>query len=193
MYRVYPSRIGFPGFSRTVFGPWWRCVSLYGARYVASRLAANKILHTSKYENLSVMGMLVVLCVWVTPVSAGELALVDEDQLIQSPDWVASGMQSMEKKDYAVAIRIYTQALKANPFNADAANNLAVAFAAVQEYEAALKLFEQAVRLAPKRRDIASNLNSMREWSQKNPDYKQFKTPLQKGWIKVSVPPPQPW
>lgn len=56
------------------------------------------------------------------------------------------------------------EAVRANPFDPVALNNLAVTLASQGDYQSALSTLERAYRLAPGRRDIATNLMNLKTW-----------------------------
>lgn len=58
----------------------------------------------------------------------------------------------------------FEEALRINPFDAVALNNLASARVEAGDYNRALDLLKRAARLAPEDRDIAANLSRLRGW-----------------------------
>ncbi len=80
------------------------------------------------------------------------------------------GKTYMKEGQYTDAIQVYSNLLAKNPFNAVAANNLALAHVATGNYKVALKLLEKAVRLVPNRKDIEANLTKVHEWMEKHPE-----------------------
>lgn len=87
----------------------------------------------------------------------------EEKIIVQAKSLMKQGL-------YDDAIHLYSMLLVRNPFNAVAANNLALAYAAVGNYRAALELLEKAVKLAPKRQDINANLTRVRLWMEEFPE-----------------------
>lgn len=92
----------------------------------------------------------------------------------QAKDAMEYGRAYMAEGDHAAAAQSYSEALKINPFDPVAHNNLAVAKAAQGDYQTAMDLLVRAVKLAPKRQDIRDNLNRMQSWmSQDNSVHRQ--------------------
>ena len=82
----------------------------------------------------------------------------------QSPDPMQYGRAYMAEGDYPAAAKSFAQALRLNPSDPIALNNLAVAKAAAGENLAALDLLTQARRASPNRPDIQENLVNMQIW-----------------------------
>jgi tetratricopeptide (TPR) repeat protein len=57
-----------------------------------------------------------------------------------------------------------TEAVRTNPFDPVALNNLAVNYAASGDYQNAVALLERAQRIAPNRVDIVNNLANLKAW-----------------------------
>lgn len=74
------------------------------------------------------------------------------------------GRAYLAEGEPVAAAQSYSQALKVNPFDAVALNNLAVAKAAAGDYQSARDLLARAQRIAPTRADIRANLNSLEQW-----------------------------
>lgn len=70
----------------------------------------------------------------------------------------------MRLGQYDKAIEFYQVQLEHNPFNAMAANNLAVAYAMKREYSSALDWFRKAAKMDRGRKDISLNLETMEKW-----------------------------
>lgn len=58
----------------------------------------------------------------------------------------------------------FEEALRINPFDPVALNNLAAARVEAGDYNRALELLKRAARLAPEDRDVAANLSRLRGW-----------------------------
>lgn len=67
--------------------------------------------------------------------------------------------------DHAGAVRAYADAVRLQPGDATALNNLAVARAAGGDYQGALALLQRARKVAPARADIGHNLAMLRGWA----------------------------
>lgn len=74
------------------------------------------------------------------------------------------GRAYLAEGDSAASAQSYTEALRLNPFDPVALNNLAVAKAAAGDYQTARDLLLRAARLAPKRDDIQLNLAHLQSW-----------------------------
>lgn len=74
------------------------------------------------------------------------------------------GRAYIAEGDYAAAAQSYGVAVRLNPFDPVAHNNLAVSKAANGDYQAAMDLLTRAVQLAPDRADIRQNLGNLRDW-----------------------------
>jgi len=72
--------------------------------------------------------------------------------------------ESHARGEQPLATATASQAVRVNPFDPVALNNLAVMQAAQGEYQNALVTLERAYRLAPARRDIATNLANLQTW-----------------------------
>lgn len=99
----------------------------------------------------------------------------------------------MKKGEYSEAIHLYSMLLDRNPFSAVAANNLALAHAAVGNYTAALELLEKAAKIAPKRNDIIANLTIMRVWMEEYPESGLHPQENEKMDNYAKMVPPKPW
>lgn len=77
-------------------------------------------------------------------------------------DWMEQGKTYLSEGEYNKAREVYAQAFRNNPFDAVAANNLAVACAANREFSCAEKYLKTAASLAPDRHDIQENLQRLR-------------------------------
>lgn len=95
----------------------------------------------------------------------------------------------------------FEQALKVNPFDAVALNNLAVTMVAQGQYFEAQGLLERAARLAPENFEIAANLSRLQEWtrtytllqqSQQAPTVAGATEPAQSLALPSSNLPPEP-
>lgn len=81
-----------------------------------------------------------------------------------TPEPMQYGRAFLAEGDAAAAIGSYTEALRLNPVDPVALNNLAVAKVAAGDYQSALALLAQAGQLAPNRADIQENLTNLRAW-----------------------------
>ncbi|MDT0497349.1 tetratricopeptide repeat protein [Algiphilus sp. W345] len=74
------------------------------------------------------------------------------------------GRQSLAQGQPERAAYQFEEALKVNPFDPVALNNLAVAKAEQEDYHTAVDLLSRAARLAPDDVEIAANLARLRNW-----------------------------
>lgn len=74
------------------------------------------------------------------------------------------GRQSLAQGLPERAAYQFEEALKVNPFDPVALNNLAVAKAEQEDYHVAVELLSRAARLAPDDVEIAANLARLRNW-----------------------------
>lgn len=79
-------------------------------------------------------------------------------------DYQTQGRDDIARGNPDAAAEHFARALKANPYDAVALNNLAVAKSAQGDYSGALRLLERASEVAPERADIAANLSRIRAW-----------------------------
>lgn len=79
-------------------------------------------------------------------------------------DLMQYGRAYLAEGDNAAAVQSYSEAVRLNPFDPVAHNNLAVAKAASGDYQSALDLLTRAVKLAPNRVDIRDNLSQLQSW-----------------------------
>ena len=112
--------------------------------------------------------------------------MAEEEILMQAKSLMKQGL-------YDDAIHLYSTLLVRNPFNAVAANNLALAHTAVGNYAAALEFLEKAVKIAPKRDDITANLVSMRAWMEKYPEADLHTQTQNKLDNYATMEPPKLW
>lgn len=104
-----------------------------------------------------------------------------------------SASDFMRLGQYDRAIEAYQSQLDNNPFNAKAANNLAVAHAMKRDYQSALKWLQRAAKMDRSRQDIALNLETLEKWleaSGQNQDNSPV-PPAISG--PLSPEPPAPW
>ncbi len=80
-------------------------------------------------------------------------------------DTPQSGRQYLAEGDHASAVRDYADAVRLNPGDATALNNLAVSKAAAGDYQGALALLQRARKAEPTRADIGYNLATLRSWA----------------------------
>lgn len=118
-----------------------------------------------------------------------------ENSSIKSSTEVAlnQGKAYMKLGQYTDAIQVYSNLLAKNPFNAVAANNLALAHVATGNYKVALKLLEKAVRLVPNRKDITANLTRIHEWMEKHSEAESYSHDQAKLINYATLAPPKPW
>ena len=70
----------------------------------------------------------------------------------------------MAEGDHEGAIKSYTEALRLNPFDPVALNNMGVAKAAAGDYQTAIDFLIRANKRAPNRRDIKENMENLQGW-----------------------------
>lgn len=88
-----------------------------------------------------------------------------EAQTMSSPaDRDALARAAYARGDNARASATLNEAVRLNPFDPVALNNLAVNYAAQGDYQNAIALLERALRLAPNRSDIVNNLANLKAW-----------------------------
>jgi len=80
----------------------------------------------------------------------------------ESPTGAANRLMAQGSVDQAA--QVLEEALKVNPFDPVALNNLAVAKVENQQYNEALSLLERAAHLAPDNTEIVANLARLRTW-----------------------------
>lgn len=86
-------------------------------------------------------------------------------QTMSSPaDRDAAARAAYARGDNARASATLNEAVRLNPFDPVALNNLAVNYAAQGDYQNAIALLERALRLAPNRSDIVNNLANLKAW-----------------------------
>ncbi len=86
-------------------------------------------------------------------------------QSMSSPaDRDAAARAAYARGDNARASATLNEAVRLNPFDPVALNNLAVNYAAQGDYQNAIALLERALRLAPNRSDIVNNLANLKAW-----------------------------
>jgi len=83
---------------------------------------------------------------------------------VSAQTWNQKGHSSFMSGDAEKAEQDFEEALRVNPFDPIALNNLAVARAEQGDYHAALTALERAHGLAPNNRDIHHNMVRMRGW-----------------------------
>ena len=81
------------------------------------------------------------------------------------PDPMQYGRAYLAEGDPVAAIKSYAEALRVNPSDAAALNNMGVAKAAAGDYQSALDFLTRAQRLAPHRDDIQDNLAALQDWA----------------------------
>ena len=109
---------------------------------------------TSQFASLTALA--------VTLVSA---SAVCQAQILSSPaDRDAAARSAYARGDSARASTALNEAVRLNPFDPVALNNLAVNYAATGDYQNAVALLERAQRIAPNRSDIVNNLANLKAW-----------------------------
>lgn len=81
------------------------------------------------------------------------------------PDPMQYGRAFLAEGDNTAAVKSYAEALRFNPSDPVALNNMGVAKAAAGDAQAALDFFEKASKLAPHREDIQENLANVQAWA----------------------------
>ncbi len=110
-----------------------------------------------------VSGIHVLAGLWAVLTLATGLSV--EAQTISSPaDRDAAARAAYARGDNARASATLNEAVRLNPFDPVALNNLAVNYAAQGDYQNAIALLERALRLAPNRSDIVNNLANLKAW-----------------------------
>ena len=97
--------------------------------------------------------------------AVGASALQVQAQTLSSPaDRDATARSAFATGDNTRAAAALSEAVRLNPFDPVALNNLAVNYAAQGDYQNAVALLERAQRLAPNRTDIVNNLANLKAW-----------------------------
>lgn len=90
---------------------------------------------------------------------------VCQAQTLSSPaDRDAAARSAYAKGESTRAASALNEAVRLNPFDPVALNNLAVNYAATGDYQNAVALLERAQRIAPNRVDIVNNLANLKAW-----------------------------
>lgn len=98
-------------------------------------------------------------------VALASLAVKVQAQTPLSPaDRDAAARSAYARGDTTRASAALNEAVRLNPFDPVALNNLAVNYAAQGDYQNAVALLERAQRLAPNRSDIVNNLANLKAW-----------------------------
>ena len=95
----------------------------------------------------------------------GLLGLMASVSVAAQPDPMQYGRAFLAEGDHIAAVKSYAEALRLNPSDPVALNNMGVAKAAAGDAQAALEFFEKASKLAPHREDIQGNLASVQAWA----------------------------
>jgi tetratricopeptide (TPR) repeat protein len=90
--------------------------------------------------------------------------LIGTVSMAAPPDPMQYGRAFLAEGDHAAAVKSYAEALRLNPSDPVALNNMGVAKAAAGDAQAALDFFVQASQLAPLREDIKENLANAQAW-----------------------------
>ena len=105
------------------------------------------------------------------------------------------GRRLMAQGEPDKAALSFEEALRVNPFDPVALNNLAVARAEAGDYNTSLDLLKRAARLAPVDNEIAANLSRLRGWLNSfevsGQDVPRAGDPLDQR-VAGSLPPPPP-
>lgn len=81
------------------------------------------------------------------------------------PDPMQYGRAYLAEGENIAAVKSYAEALRLNPFDPVALNNMGVAKAAIGDYQAAIDFFTRAGNLAPNRMDIKENIANLQGWA----------------------------
>ncbi len=100
----------------------------------------------------------VALLMFLSLLSAAEAAEREPDT------YAEQGRRFMAEGEPDRAALSFEEALRINPFDPVALNNLAAARVEAGDYNQALELLKRAARLAPENREIAANLSRLRGW-----------------------------
>jgi len=93
------------------------------------------------------------------------LGLITSVSAAAPPDPMQYGRAFLAEGDNTAAVKSYAEALRLNPSDPVALNNMGVAKAAAGDAQAALEFFEKASKLAPHREDIQENLANVQAWA----------------------------
>ena len=97
-------------------------------------------------------------------VLAGLAVKVQAQTPLSPADRDAAARSAYARGDTTRAAAALNEAVRLNPFDPVALNNLAVNYAAQGDYQNAVALLERAQRLAPNRPDIVNNLANLKAW-----------------------------
>ena len=97
-------------------------------------------------------------------VVTGLSGLAQAQTAVSPADRDAAARAAYARGDTARATEALNEAVRLNPFDPVALNNLAVNAAAQGDYPNAVMLLERALRLAPNRPDIVNNLANLKAW-----------------------------
>ena len=97
-------------------------------------------------------------------VVTGFAGLAQAQTAVSPADRDAAARAAYARGDTARATEALNEAVRLNPFDPVALNNLAVNAAAQGDYPNAVMLLERALRLAPNRPDIVNNLANLKAW-----------------------------
>jgi tetratricopeptide (TPR) repeat protein len=100
----------------------------------------------------------------VIVVCAGEAVQAQQSAFTSPADRDAVARSAYARGDTSRVNSSLTEAVRTNPFDPVALNNLAVNYAASGDYQNAVALLERAQRIAPNRVDIVSNLANLKAW-----------------------------
>ena len=75
-------------------------------------------------------------------------------------NWLKKGNDWHQKQDYDKAIECYENAIRLNPKDADAYNNMGNAYNNKQDYDKAIEYYEKAIELNPKDADAYYNMGN---------------------------------
>lgn len=111
------------------------------------------------------------------------------DASAAAPDPMQYGRAYLAEGDYAAAVQSFADALRANPADPVALNNLAVAKAAAGDYLTALDYLTRAQKLAPADAVIRDNLAHLQQWAKDASDTGA----ATENRIPSNIEPPAPW
>jgi tetratricopeptide (TPR) repeat protein len=97
-------------------------------------------------------------------VCAGGVVQAQQSAFTSPADRDAAARSAYARGDTSRVNSSLTEAVRTNPFDPVALNNLAVNYAASGDYQNAVALLERAQRIAPNRVDIVNNLANLKAW-----------------------------
>lgn len=85
------------------------------------------------------------------PIAVADPSEADPDLATRDEDY-AAGKRAVEKKDWAEAARLFEQAERRHPDNADLQNSLGFSYRNLKQFDLAFKHYERAIALDPRHR-----------------------------------------